>query len=178
MEYSHLVRVNQAINAASLLIKEAAQISSVRNKVFLQSAVLQLDLALTLYARELAENYRLPNPSSINSIEQLAKRFLAAQSASSEVDEFLQMGRDKGSWYSFLLNTIKSLKDSKDPAPIAKAFSHSESIAQDENHIPLFDYDKEPEPEPDAEIDSFLFEKAVLGFKELIFRQRETSFEY
>lgn len=176
MEYSHLVRVNQAINAASLLIKEAAQITSVRNKVFLQSAVLQLDLALTLYARELAESYRLPNPSSIDSIEQLSKRFLAAQSASSEVDEFLQMSRDKGSWYSFLLNAIKSLKGSKDPAPIAKAFSHSKFIAQDENRIPLFDCDKESES--DTEIDFFLFEKAVLGFKELIFRQRETSFEY
>ncbi|MGN0921327.1 MAG: DUF6586 family protein [Cellvibrio sp.] len=175
MSASHLVRVNRALRAAELLLNDLIAVSPKMRCVLVESGILQLDLALNLYARELAQNLGLPNISGIESMEHLAKRMAAAHKCSQEVEELLRLMSGGSLALNNLKLTIFALKSSSETDRFQKSLVPVEPTV-DAGLIPVHLVDGEIRKEPDFDV--ILIRKAVEELKEIIFRQRMTTNEF
>lgn len=178
MTNRHLVRVNKAIQSAQALIDIGQEVqepdSSLKKRVLAESVLRQFGLAITLYFRELAENYDLKTISDINTLNDLCVRFERSNKSIAEAQEFRDLSIIQNSWFNVITELCANLQDSLDGTPPAKSFI-TEGIIHS-NRIEVVDITNTDQKMP--EIDLNLLKTWLEEFKLIIFRHRQTSIEY
>lgn len=111
--YSYLAAVNQKLLFAKRLIKLTETGTEVRDKHFskalAQSVVLQLYHAWAWHLQDVASNYKVQDPSAVNSIEQLVQLLKADGKAPAEATELHNLALSKDSWLYHLLAAYQQL---------------------------------------------------------------------
>ncbi len=178
MSISHLSLVNQKLAYTTAIVNQlnlSLVESKPSNKLLLQAlgdaAVFHLAMALHFYLRELAEQHRIKNLSTIASIQDLASALEQSDKISSEVSELLELIQTNDTWLSQLTDYYGHLFQSPVKLKEKKAFG------QGENQIELIEL-TEVGVGSLAQLTPGLLVSWLDSFRALVIRQRETTAEY
>lgn len=177
MSISHLSLVNQKLAFASSIVvtlnttpSSTTSAQKLHWQALGDAVVFHLSTALHFYLRELAENYRLKNLTSINSVQDLISALSDADKASSESSELLELIQSNDSWLSQLTRYHEHISKSPQQPKEKKAF-------EQENLIVAIEL-TEVESELPIQLNPNLLASWLESFRALVMRQRDTSAEY
>ncbi len=177
MSITHLSLVNQKFTFAHANLADMEMLDTklsgnqkTRQQALGDAVVFHLTTALSFYVRELADQYRVQNATTLNTIDELYITLGNLGINSSEVNELMALKKEPGAWLYLLLSYERTIFKSPERIKEKKAFVPS-------NVIEVIDV-TEVNLQQALVLRRELLTQWLVDFKDLVMRHRSTYAEY